>query len=51
MLQKQLADFKKLARKVNMYAIAEEHRWHMETCYVARNRLASAAVTNRQAAI
>ena len=51
MLQKQLADFKKAARKINVYAIAEEHAWHLETCYVSRNRLADAAVNSRQPAV
>ena len=51
MLQKQIADFKKIVRKVKTYAVAEEDAWHLDTSYVQRNRLANAAVTNRQAAV
>ena len=32
MLQKQIADFKKVVRKVKACAIAEEHTWHLDTC-------------------
>ena len=51
MLQKQIADFKKTVRKIKTYTVAEEDAWQLDTCYVLRNRLASAGIGNRQAAV
>ena len=34
MLQKQIAEFKKVVRKINTYSISEGHTWHLETSYV-----------------
>ena len=51
MLQTRIAEFQKAVRKISTYAIAEEHAWHLGTCYVQRNRLADAAIDNRQPAV
>ena len=51
MLQKQLAEFKKTFRKFNKYTVPDDQTWHLETSYANRNRLANAAVANRQAAV
>ena len=49
--QHQLAHFKKRVRKLVRHTVPEDSTWHYETSYVARNRLAKAAINNRQAAI
>ena len=49
--QRQLAHFKRAVRKLSRHTVPENYIRHLETCYVARNRLADAAISNRQAAI
>ena len=51
MLQEQIAEFKKAARKSNLHTVPEDQSWRLETSYVMRNRLMNAAINNRQAAI
>ena len=49
--QRQLAHFKRAVRKLSRHTVPEGSTWLLDTCYVARNRLADAAIRNRQAAI
>ena len=51
MLQKQLADFKRDIRKLNTHTVQDDQTWFLQTSYVMRNRLARAAVANRQAVV
>ena len=51
MLQKQIAEFKKVVRKIKKHAVPEEMEWVLETSYSNKHRLKGAAIENRQAAI
>lgn len=51
MLQAQLAEFKKAARKINTFTVPLIQEWRLDTSKVMRNRLSNDAINNRQAAI
>ena len=50
-MEMQLAAFKKAVRKIKTHAVHESEEWHLDTCYVPKNRLRMVAIENKQAAI
>ena len=50
-LQNEITLFKKQVREISTYCVSEDQEWLFQTCYARANRLKTAAVNNKHAAI